>query len=292
MITNPRKETDFLVIVAVYCIWNLDAAGRQRFSFRVFHIMCCRSAFLVAYGISERVFKNIVKHLSKSGVKPRIHGNVGNEHRKFDISVRQRAGKFLERFAEMYGLPDPGHIRSPKTDKPLTLLPSRMTKFSIYLSYCHFVKKVERTAMSLTLFYALWKRNFDHIKSCSPSTDLCLKCVEYGQRIFKAPTKNARLELTAEWKAHLDIVAARRQEYTKRMEDGKSTAINMGIRYEEIFLPNPPCSRKCTLCYDFDFAANMFLPHHAAQEGPIYFMTPKKVYIFGVAASFTWSLCF
>ena len=46
----------------------------------------------------------------------------------------------------------------------------------------------------------------------------------------------------------------------------------------------PPCSTDLrNVHYTFDFAQALAVPHHARQEGPLYFLTPRKVQLFGVA---------
>ena len=46
----------------------------------------------------------------------------------------------------------------------------------------------------------------------------------------------------------------------------------------------PPCSTDLrNVHYTFDFAQALAVPHHARQEGPLYFLTPLKVQLFGVA---------
>lgn len=46
----------------------------------------------------------------------------------------------------------------------------------------------------------------------------------------------------------------------------------------------PPCSTNLQhVHYTFDFSQALSIPHHARQEGPLYFLTPRKVQLFGVA---------
>lgn len=46
----------------------------------------------------------------------------------------------------------------------------------------------------------------------------------------------------------------------------------------------PPCSTDLKeVHYTFDFSQALSIPHHARQEGPLYFLTPRKVQLFGVA---------
>ena len=45
----------------------------------------------------------------------------------------------------------------------------------------------------------------------------------------------------------------------------------------------PPCTNDlCEVHYTFDFAQSLTVPHHARQEGQLYFVTPRKVQLFGV----------
>ncbi|XP_062571722.1 uncharacterized protein LOC134233742 [Saccostrea cucullata] len=47
--------------------------------------------------------------------------------------------------------------------------------------------------------------------------------------------------------------------------------------------PSIPCSSPYTkVHYTFDFSQQMFIPHHARQMGPLYFLVPRKVQLFGV----------
>tara|TARA_R110002050_G_scaffold299509_1_gene465397 strand:+ start:2424 stop:3044 length:621 start_codon:yes stop_codon:yes gene_type:complete len=120
-----------------------------------------------------------------------------------------------------------------------------------------------------------------------------LKCIDWGRDVFKAPTRELREQKTLEWKAHLDEVDQRRLEYTVRNKNGEEEWKKMGGDDDSLFkIPRKPCSLNAKLCYDFDFAANMQLPHHARQENPIYFASPLKVYMFGVAAAFLWKQVF
>jgi len=47
--------------------------------------------------------------------------------------------------------------------------------------------------------------------------------------------------------------------------------------------PVPPCTTELRhVHYTFDFAQNVCIPHHSRQMGPLYFLTTRKVHIFGV----------
>ena len=46
----------------------------------------------------------------------------------------------------------------------------------------------------------------------------------------------------------------------------------------------PPCTTDLrNVNYTFDFAQALAIPHHARQEGLLYFLTPRKIQLLGVA---------
>lgn len=63
--------------------------------------------------------------------------------------------------------------------------------------------------------------------------------------------------------------------YQQMVESSRSACDNM-------LAPHSPCSNLNPCHYSFDFAQQVHLPHDPTQPGPIYFMCPRKVGIFGV----------
>lgn len=307
MLERQKKDTDYLLqwkfYETVLASKLTDKEDRRnKYSFRLFQEDVCRTAILKVFALSLRKYETMLKHVTLHGMKKRIHRNVGNMHRSFeymqkykDDCVVERAKEFLHNYGERYGMPDPGHIRVKNLSRPLILLPSRMTKISIYIAYEHALSKAYPGAksMSLTTFKKVWKKHFEHLKVLTPASDLCLRCINWGREVFKAPTREIRESKTMEWKTHLDEVDLRRVEYNSRNSQGEEEWKRVRGEDDDLFrISRKPCSLEGRLCYDFDFAANMQLPHHARQEGPIYFASPLKVYVFGVAAAFTWKQVF
>tara|TARA_R110002050_G_scaffold273361_1_gene417431 strand:+ start:1480 stop:2613 length:1134 start_codon:yes stop_codon:yes gene_type:complete len=307
MMDRTKKETDYLLQWKFYEIVLASRItgkenGRNAYQLQLFHEDVCRTAMLKVLALSVRKYETMLKHVMLHGMKERIHRNVGNHHRSFEYMIRykedriiERAKEFLHNYGERYGMPDPGHIRMKNLSKPLILLPSRMTKMSVFIAYQHALNRTYPGAksMSLSTFKKVWKKHYGHLKVLTPASDLCLKCINWGREVFKAPTREVREEKTLEWKQHLDEVDLRRLEYTNRNKIGEDEWEKVGGNTDDLFrIPRKPCSLPAKLCYDFDFAANMQLPHHARQENPIYFASPLKVYVFGVAAAFAWKQVF
>ena len=245
------------------------------------------------HGISLKYFQTLLYHVYKHGLSDRVHGNVGNQSHAYDKIVYKRVARFITNFGEEYGMPDPGHIRN-RSATPLVLLPSRITKFSVYIAYCVHAKKAGwDVIISRSRFMKEWNEKVDHVKVLTPATDLCLLCLDLQQNLFRSATLNGKMKLQTQWNAHLTEVQERRKEYKNRNAECVLEMERMGILSTDVFSsPSIPSSRRGYLSYDFDFAANMFVPHHARQEGPIYFLTPRKIHIFGVCATFTWKQVF
>ena len=53
------------------------------------------------------------------------------------------------------------------------------------------------------------------------------------------------------------------------------------------FTQNLPCSRPISMHYSFDFAQQVHLPSDPLQPGPLYFLVPRKVGLFGVCCEGT-----
>lgn len=235
-----------------------------------------------------------MKFIKEVGLFPRLHGNSGKRNRALHDSDVRRVEVFLNKYGQEYGLPDPGRIRND-SDKIIFLLPSRMTKISVYLAYCESLMSYDSSLslVSKSTFMKIWKELCSHIYICSPATDLCSLCVHFNQRIFKAPTRQRRVALTNKWQEHLEVVDKRRFQYRQTLEQCRMNMKTVGLTKEEVFaVSRRPCTLPCRLHYDFDFAANFAIPHHVAQEGRLYYESEVKVNCFGVSAAFTWKQVF
>jgi hypothetical protein len=78
---------------------------------------------------------------------------------------------------------------------------------------------------------------------------------------------------------HLAKQLMERQLYQGMSEKAKGTCQQLGITGLQ---RSAPCSRQISMHYSFDFAQQVHLPSDPLQPGPIYFLTPRKVGIFGV----------
>ncbi len=136
--------------------------------------------------------------------------------------------------------------------------------------------------LSLSKFKNIWNTYLSHIKIQTPKTDVCKtwrlltrKIVE--QRKFLNVTDHQKL--VADLNEHLTIVQTERAFYKQSIMDA-TTYIGDISSESYVKLAN---SRDITMHYSFDFAQQVHIPHDPLQSGPMYFLVPYKVQIFGIS---------
>ena len=93
----------------------------------------------------------------------------------------------------------------------------------------------------------------------------------FGRRYYSINTRDAR---------SYQFSASERAVYQQCITEAKSEAAEKGL--DQLIRPLPVMSTDYqNVHYTFDFAQNVCIPHHARQMGPLYFLTPRKVQVFG-----------
>ena len=120
-----------------------------------------------------------------------------------------------------------------------------------------------------------------YIVVAKPMTDLCWICQNNNYRIFRSANLDdeEKRELLIQQQLHLSSVDEERTLYREMTSQCKAVVSDLGI---QSLGENPPCSRDITVHYSFDFAQQVHLPNSPYQPGPLYFLTPRKVGIFGI----------
>ena len=75
------------------------------------------------------------------------------------------------------------------------------------------------------------------------------------------------------------VVQRGRSLYNDMVRHAKDVCHELGISE---LTSNTPCSRQIAMHYSFDYAQQVHLPSDLLQPGPIYFLVPRKVGLFGV----------
>lgn len=96
--------------------------------------------------------------------------------------------------------------------------------------------------------------------------------------MLDACMEEEKLAALNEFQTHIDVAQKERDIYKKTVKDSLEELQNADRQGHHI----PPLSSDFTkVHYTFDFRQNVALPHHARQMGPLYFLSLKKVHIFG-----------
>ena len=112
-------------------------------------------------------------------------------------------------------------------------------------------------------------------------TDLCWECRRNNRDISSSSNlpevvKQAKLK---KQQAHLDLVFMECTFYQNMVKDAKAAYTSAGC---PPLGPHPPCSNDFPVHLSFDYAQQVHLPSFPMQPGPLYFLVPRKVGIFGV----------
>lgn len=135
--------------------------------------------------------------------------------------------------------------------------------------------------MASSTFRSLWLQLLPHIVFSRPMTDLCWTCQRNNREISTTSNlpecvKAAKL---VKQQQHLQVVQEERSVYQKMVEQCRQVCSTLGV---DKLQPSAACSRQIKAHYSFDFAQQVHLPYSPLQPGPMYFLCPRKVGIFGI----------
>ncbi|ELU09153.1 hypothetical protein CAPTEDRAFT_228820 [Capitella teleta] len=242
----------------------------------------CRDTFKFLHAISQDRLTGLLKHYKENGLKPKEKKTGGrlNNKKALTHDTIVKVYKYLENYAETHSLALPGRVPGFRKDN-LRLLPSSHTKTHVFNQYKLSLSGSGERIVGETTFVGLWKQLLPFIVTCKPMSDLCWTCQQNMTLIYRGSNiaeeeKSERLRMQEE---HLAKQLMERQLYQGMSEKAKGTCQQLGITGLQ---RSAPCSRQISMHYSFDFAQQVHLPSDPLQPGPIYFLTPRKVGIFGV----------
>ena len=253
---------------------------RQRFRYSFQGIEICESSWRDIYEVRRSEFKSLKKQLKENGVTPRVHGLTGRKsNHGFPYEVIEGAVLFIKRYADEFGLPLPAAPRGRDNTPPI-LLPCSDSKASIYNKYKESCEEADKRHVGSTVFYEVWNSCVPHIEFIKPKTDLCKTCFELRENIAGAVNECDKLEMTQKLVTHLEVSREEREFY-------KQCTQNARDELGEVESPVNKYQTPCTTDYDnihytFDFSQYVTLPHSSQQVGALFFLSPRKVQIFGV----------
>ncbi|XP_062575096.1 uncharacterized protein LOC134237029 [Saccostrea cucullata] len=258
-LSNPRKRTKYTYTFQEQTI--------------------CRKAFEFIYDVKEYTLDSLQKHLQSQGITPRVHGNKGRKApNAFKFEEVKNAVQYLINYASQHGIPQPAGTRGRDTE-PTIFLPCSDTKDALHKRYVESCAQSNIRALGLSTFKDVWLRCIPHIKISTPRTDVCHICERHRNAIRLAVGDVEKLRCTTAFQDHLQRAAKEKQAYQQAVMESMTEIENVRRGYG----PSIPCSSPYTkVHYTFDFSQQMFIPHHARQMGPLYFLVPRKVQLFGV----------
>jgi hypothetical protein len=239
------------------------ARKRVRYVYKFQGSSVCQEAFEVVFDIKHRVLENLISHIHKNGVVPRIHGNAGRSpHNSLKLENIKPAVDFILNYSDDYGLPQPAAPRGRDDDPPI-YLPASTKKLAVYELYRQGCESMEPTPRILgnSSFKDIWAKCCPRIKISNPQDDVCRTCKTARNLVSSARTEDDKLAATSAYHDHLIAVKREREEYKKWIH-------NSALGDEQH--------------YTFDYSQMVTIPRHSRQIGQLYFVSGRKVQIFGV----------
>ena len=189
----------------------------------------------------------------------------------------KRVVVFISNYAEKNALLLPGRVSSHHRDD-IQLLPSSSSKADVFKLYEDAMNEAGFRVVAASTFRSLWLKLMPRVVMTRPMTDLCVECQRNNRAISASSNlpevvKAAKLE---KQQRHLTLVREERALYQQQVQQCKEQA------RDAVLGPHIPCSNSTPMHYSFDFAQQVHIPHDPMQPGPMYFMCPRKVGIFGV----------
>jgi len=163
----------------------------------------------------------------------------------------------------------------------ITLLPSSSTKTVVFHEYVSLANMLGLRVVCFETFRRVWQQLLPFIVVSKPLTDLCWVCQRNNHLIYRSANLHDadKLRLLEEQTAHLHRVSEERTYYRQLVDESKEVVSQLDIGE---LRQNEPCSKDISMHYSFDFAQQVHLPHSPYQPGPLFFLTPRKVGIFGI----------
>ncbi|XP_062616042.1 uncharacterized protein LOC134277748 [Saccostrea cucullata] len=251
---------------------------RFRYSFQVVEI--CECAWRSIFEIGRAEYKSLKKHFKDNGTIPRVHGLTGKKsNHGYPFYVIEAAVLFIKRYADQYGLPLPAAPRA-RDDTPPVLLPCNESKATVHAKYKDACLESSSPSVKLTTFKEAWNSCVPYIQFMKPKTDLCKTCHDLREDITGAYDEKTKLKLTKRLTDHLDQAKQEREFY-------KECTANAREELKDAEKPHGKYLQSCSVPYEnvhytFDFSQYVTIPHSSQQVGPLFFLQPRKVQIFGV----------
>ena len=242
-----------------------------------------RKTFLFLHCIHQQRFYSLLKHYKKNGLSVRLHGNNKRlPSSTCSAETIENVVKFIGNVAEDQALLLPGRVPGFKRID-VKLLPSTLTKHSLWKTYHDICNGDGRTSVGYSKFCDLWNQLCPFVVIMRPATDLCWTCQKNNNRIHKSANlpEAQKAEAVKAQEHHLRLASGERDFYKTCCKESKDSLTEelSSIDFEN---EREPCSYTGTVHHLYDYAQQLHYPANPYQPGPIYFKTPRKCALFAV----------
>lgn len=240
----------------------------------------CRTVFLFYHGESIDRLKRHQKYLTEIGTLPPNHGNTGRKPKHAcKPKDKKNVRTFIENFAAVHGLPDPGRDLRAEKGRLKVYLPTVMNYMFVHRIYQKSMALYNTDAVRHRTFRRIWIEHFPNIVFSKPKSDLCMTC-EDNKKLINASTASGdedyKLECLTAAKEHLLAAKKERDYFRESIQLSKDS-------YQQV-LPGgwPSDNKDSVMHYSWDFAQQLHIPYEDHQVGPIYFKSPRIAQLFGI----------
>lgn len=255
---------------------------RLRVCYTLGGVSVCETLFLLTNAISIKRFKRLLKHYKEYGMTPPIHKNYKRTPKKTcSKETLEKVIMFIRNYAEESALFMPGRLANHRVI--VKLLPSSDTKVLLYQKYKESCVIANELFVGKSLFKATWNRFCQDVVIMRPRTDLCYfrqKNITTHTKLNGA-TEEEKQAFFLKCQEHLNTVNTERASYKSVIKQTVDDFIAHEVLLDEnmCVIPN---TYDGSIHYSFDFAQQIHIPHDSQQPGPIYFLTPYKIGVFGI----------
>ncbi|XP_072307411.1 uncharacterized protein [Eucyclogobius newberryi] len=215
-----------------------------RTSFFIGGTEVCRSTFLFLMAIGKDTLTDIIKHYDENGATPRLRKKRAQpqprSRRFISHEVIHTVVEFIKNYAEVHSIMLPGRHPGHK-DWHVKLLPTHVTKASVWRLYVKSAKERGEPAVCKSSFRSLWKQLLPHIRSCRPRTDLCWQCQSNNEQLIRSANvpDERKSEVVQKQVHHLALVQSERTFYNTLIAACRLTTESNVLS----FGPSPPASK-------------------------------------------------
>ena len=134
--------------------------------------------------------KALQRSYQVQGIEARLHGNLNKlPIHGFTTEEICRVTTFLDNYAETHAILLPSRIPGYK-NWDVKLLPTQMTKNSVWLEYVHAHATLTVRIASYRSFCRLWERYRPSLLITKPKSDLCWECQQNSATITASFNKS------------------------------------------------------------------------------------------------------